>query len=46
MTGGTLMFYGGIAGCILFLLLLVIVLATAGKSRRRLLNRIQKEGEL
>lgn len=41
MTVGTLMFFGGIAGGVMFLLLLVYVLATAGKSRRRLLDRMQ-----
>lgn len=41
MTTGTFMFCGGIAGGVAFLLLLVYVLATAGKSRRRLLDRIQ-----
>lgn len=46
MTTGTIMFYGGIAGVAAFLLLLGIVIATAGKSRRKLLDKIQKEGEL
>ncbi len=44
MTAGNLMFYGGIGGAAIFLLLLVLVLATAGKGRRRMIDRIQREG--
>lgn len=43
MTIGELMFYGGIAGAVICLLLLIIVIATAGKSRRKMINRIQNE---
>ena len=43
MTTGTLMFYGGIGGTASFSLLLIIILATAGKSRRKMIDKIQRE---
>ncbi len=46
MTTGEWMFYGGIAGAAVFFILLAVVLATSGKSRRRMINKIQKESEL
>lgn len=42
MSTGMLMFYGGIGGGVFFLLWLILTLATAGRKRRRLIDRIQK----
>lgn len=43
MTVGTIMFYGGIAGAAVFSLLLIITLATTGKKRRKMIEKIQRE---
>lgn len=43
ITTGMIMFIGGIAGAVFFLLWLIIVAATAGKKRRKMIDRIQKE---
>ena len=43
MTIGELMLIGGIAGAIVFSLVLIILLATAGKKRKKLIDRIQQE---
>ena len=43
MTTGTWMFIGGLAGAVILLILLLIRLFTAGKERRKLLEKIQKE---
>jgi len=43
MTTGTLMFYCGIVGAVIFFLLLIILMATAGKSRRKMIDKIQRE---
>ena len=43
MTVGTIMFYGGIAGSAIFLFLLIGILATTGKKRRKMIENIQRE---
>ena len=42
MTMGMLMFTGGIAGSVVCLLLGVMILATSGTKRRRMIDEIQK----
>lgn len=43
MTTGMIMVIGGIAGAVVFLLWMMITLATAGKKRRKLIDKIQNE---
>lgn len=42
MTMGMLMFIGGIAGSVVCFLSGVMILATSGKKRRRMLDEIQR----
>lgn len=42
MTTGQMLFAGGIAGTIFFTVTLIVLLATAGKRRRKLLDAIMK----
>ena len=37
------MFYGGIVGAVIFVLLLIYVFATTGKKRRKMIENIQHD---
>ena len=45
MTVGEMMFFGGITGAVFFSVMLILLFATAGKKRRRLIDRISQELE-
>ena len=40
---GSILFYGGIAGAVLLAVWLLILLATAGRRRRKMLEKLQNE---
>lgn len=45
MTIGQMMLVGGITGAVFFSVMLILLFATAGKKRRRLIDRIDQELE-